>query len=62
MNEGRYDGTSPLYEAVDNNDRETVKLLMKYGADVNMEKDGISPIDLAGKKQYLIILGILKDK
>ncbi len=59
VNEKRYDGTSPLFLAVKNNDRKMVKLLMQYGADVNAAKDGVTPLDLAKKEQYLRVEKIL---
>lgn len=60
VNEKRYDGTSPLFLAVKKNDRKMVKLLMQYGADVNAAKDGVTPLELAEKEQYLRVQKILQ--
>lgn len=58
----KYDGQTPLYIACSSNRFEVVKLLVEYGADVNItEKNGRTPLYTASKHGHAEIMEYLLD-
>ena len=54
-------GWTPLFYAVRSNQIEVVKVLLEHGADLDVsDKDGLTILDLAMKKEYTELITLLK--
>ena len=61
MNAKDEDCKTPLHYAAENGDAEIVKILLKYGADVNAKNEhGFTPLDVATGAEVRWILNSFK--
>ncbi len=61
VNNQNLEGKTPLHLAVERNEPQIVKLLLKYGANPEIkDKKGLTPEQLAEKERYLRVLKIIR--
>ena len=54
------DGNTALHLVVGNNSLEITNVLLRYGADLITNQEGLTPFEIAKKKKYADILTVLE--